>query len=43
MPKRLEKMVKGMTGEGMAKSRAYAIATAALQKKGIMPIKKRSK
>jgi hypothetical protein len=43
MPKQLKKMVKGMTREGMAKDRAYAIATAALQKKGIMPIKKRSK
>jgi hypothetical protein len=41
MPKRLEKMVTGMTREGMAKSRAYAIATSYLQKKGIMPIKKK--
>lgn len=43
MPKQLDKMVKSMTKQGMAKPKAYAIATSYLQKKGIMPIRKRSK
>ena len=43
MPKKLHKMVNAMMREGMAESKAYAIATAALQKKGLMKIKKKAK
>lgn len=43
MPKKLEKMVKSMKREGMEPSKAYAIATSVLQKKGLMKIAKKGK
>lgn len=33
MPKKMEKMVKGMMKKGKSKDSAYAIATAAMKKK----------
>lgn len=43
MPKKLHKMVNAMKREGMPESKAYAIATSVLQKKGLMKIAKKSK
>jgi hypothetical protein len=43
MPKKLEKMVSSMKKKGMPESRAYAIATSVLQKKGLMKIAKKGK
>lgn len=37
MPKVLEDRVKAIMRSGVSKSRAYAIATAALQKEGKLP------
>jgi hypothetical protein len=36
MPAILEKYVKGLTKKGYSKSKSFAIATALLQKKGIL-------
>ena len=43
MPKKLEQMVKSMKKQGMDTSKAYAIATSVLQKKGLMKIAKKGK
>lgn len=43
MPKKLDQMVKSMKREGMPESKAYAIATSVLQKKGLMKIAKKGK
>ena len=43
MPKKLEKIVSSMNKQGMAESKAYAIATSVLQKKGLMKIAKKGK
>lgn len=43
MPKKLKMMVKSMKKQGMEESKAYAIATSVLQKKGLMKIAKKTK
>lgn len=43
MPKKLDQMVKSMKKKGMEESKAYAIATSILQKKGLMKIAKKGK
>lgn len=36
MPKALDDMVKALRGKGMAESKAFAIATSQLQKRGVL-------